>query len=107
MSKRELHVGVVGVGARGFGLVRDAMCGREGIHIEALCDPCLENLQRTADAVKEVNGNTPALFTDYNELLKLDTIDTVVVCSTWETHIPVAIAAMKEVIPENAEDALY
>ena len=95
MSKRELHVGVVGVGARGFGLVRDAMCGREGIHIEALCDPCLENLQRTADAVKEVNGNTPALFTDYNELLKLDTIDTVVVCSTWETHIPVAIAAMK------------
>ena len=30
MSKKELHVGVVGVGARGFGLVRDAMCGREG-----------------------------------------------------------------------------
>ena len=51
MSKRELHVGVVGVGARGFGLVRDAMCGREGIHIEALCDPSRENLQRTADAV--------------------------------------------------------
>ena len=95
MSKRELHVGVVGVGARGFGLVRDAMCGRQGIHIEALCDPCQENLQRTADAVQEVNGNTPALFTDYREMLKLDSIDTVVVSSTWETHIPVTLAAMR------------
>lgn len=95
MSKRELHVGVIGVGARGFGLVRDAMCGREGIHIDALCDSSLENLQRTADAVKEVNGNTPALFTDYQQLLKIDSIDTVVVASTWETHIPISIAAMR------------
>ena len=95
MSKRELHVGVVGVGARGFGLVRDNMCGREGIHIDAICDPNADNCQRAVDAVQNINGNTPVVFSDYRELLKMDSIDTVVVTSTWDTHIPVSIAAMR------------
>ena len=95
MSKRELHVGVVGLGGRGHGLVKDIMCGREGVHIEAVCDLYPDRVQQTIDAVKEINGNTPLGFTDYKELLKLENIDTVVVTSAWEAHIPVAIAAMK------------
>ena len=95
MSKRELHVGVVGLGGRGHGLVKDIMCGREGVHIEAVCDLYPDRVQQTIDSVKEVNGNTPLGFTDYKELLKLENIDTVVVTSAWEAHIPVAIAAMR------------
>ena len=95
MSKKELHVGVVGLGGRGHGLVKDIMCGREGVHIEAVCDPYPDRVQATADAVKEINGNTPLIFTDYKELLKLDTLDTIVITAAWEAHIPVAIDAMR------------
>ena len=95
MSKKELHVGVVGLGGRGHGLVKDIMCGREGVHIEAVCDPYPDRVQATADAVKEINGNTPLIFTDYKELLKLDTLDAIVITAAWEAHIPVAIDAMR------------
>ena len=95
MSKKELHVGVVGLGGRGHGLVKDIMCGREGVHIEAVCDLYPDRVQATADAVKEINGNTPLIFTDYKELLKLDTLDTIVITAAWEAHIPVAIDAMR------------
>ena len=95
MSKKELHVGVVGLGGRGHGLVKDIMCGREGVHIEAVCDPYPDRVQAPADAVKEINGNTPLIFTDYKELLKLDTLDTIVITAAWEAHIPVAIDAMR------------
>ena len=78
MNKRELHVGVVGLGGRGYSLLRDIMCGREGVHIEAVCDFNADRTEGVA-AVKEINGNTPLGFTDYKELLKLDAIDTVVV----------------------------
>lgn len=95
MNKRELHVGVVGLGGRGHGLVKDIMCGREGVHIEAVCDLYPDRVEKTIETVKEVNGNTPLGFTDYKELLKLEKIDTVVVTAAWEAHIPVAIAAMQ------------
>ena len=95
MNKRELHVGVVGLGGRGYSLVKDIMCGREGVHIEAVCDVYPDRVERTIEAVKEANGNMPLGFTDYRELLKLENIDTVVVTAAWEAHIPVAIAAMR------------
>jgi len=95
MNKKELHVGVVGLGGRGHGLVKDIMCGREGVHIDAVCDLYPDRVQATADAVKEVNGNLPLIFTDYRELLKLETIDTIVITAAWEAHIPVAIDAMR------------
>lgn len=95
MSKRELHLGVVGLGGRGCGLLKDIMCGREGIHIEAVCDPYPDRVQAAAEAVKERNGNLPVGFADYRELLLQDNIDTVIVTAAWEAHIEVAIAAMR------------
>ena len=95
MNKRELHVGVVGLGGRGYSLLRDIMCGREGVHIEAVCDLYADRTEAGVAAVKEINGNTPLGFTDYKELLKLDVIDTVVVTAAWEAHVPVCIDAMR------------
>ena len=68
MSKRELHVGVVGLGGRGYSLLRDIMCGREGVHIEAVCDLYMDRAEAGAAAVTEINGNSPKVFTDYKQL---------------------------------------
>ena len=89
MSKRELHLGVVGLGGRGYSLLKDIMCGREGVHIVAVCDAYPDRAEAGAAAVKEVNGNTPLVFTDYKKLLELPEVDTVVVTAAWEAHIPV------------------
>lgn len=94
MSKRELHLGVVGLGGRGYSLLKDIMCGREGVHILAVCDAYPDRAEAGAAAVKEVNGNTPLVFTDYKKLLELPEVDTVVVTAAWEAHIPVCIDAM-------------
>lgn len=95
MSKRELHVGVIGLGGRGHSLLRDIMCGRDGVHIEAVCDLYTDRVDQGVASVKEINGNTPLGFTDYKELLKLPNIDTVVITAAWEAHIPVAVDAMR------------
>ena len=91
MSKRELHVGVIGLGGRGHSLLRDIMCGRDGVHIEAVCDLYTDRVDQGVASVKEINGNTPLGFTDYKELLKLPNIDTVVITAAWEAHIPVVL----------------
>lgn len=95
MDKRELHVGIIGLGGRGHGLLRDIICKREGIHIEAVCDPYPDRTEAAVESVKELNGNVPAGFTDYRDVLKMASIDTVVITAAWETHIPVAIEAMR------------
>ena len=60
------------------------------IEVYALCD-IDENKLR----VKGEKYGVTRLFTDYKEMLKLDEIDGVVVCTWNKEHAPISIAAMK------------
>ena len=60
------------------------------IEVYAFCDINEEKLRE-----KGSRYGISRLFTDYNEMLKLDEIDGVVVCTWNREHAPISIASMK------------
>lgn len=95
MGNEKIHIGIIGLGARGQSLLKDVLCGRADIQIDAVCDVYPDRVEEVVRTIAKTNGNSPLPFTDYRELLKLDRLEAVVVTSAWESHIPMAIDAMR------------
>ena len=93
--KEKLNIGVIGLGGRGYGLLKEVMLPREEINVLAVCDLYEDRRQAGAAAVKEAKGNEPLCTADYREVLAMDAIDAVVVPTSWADHVHIAVAAMR------------
>jgi len=84
----------VRLGLIGAGGIAQAHCGAiadiNGVKIIAASDIVKENVKRTAD-----RWGISKTFTDYNEMLKMDELDGVVVCTPTAVHGPPTVAALK------------
>lgn len=90
------RVGVIGLGARGYWWINDLLWELPQVEITALCDQYRDRVEAAAQVLAEKTGKTPALLTtDYRELIGSDTVDTVLIFSAWNTHIPFACHAME------------
>ena len=88
---------MIGLGQRGKMLLNDVILPLQGevFDLVAVCDLYAD---RTDDAVRlaaEKAGITPLGTTDYRDVLALGGIDAVIVASSWESHVPIAVDAMK------------
>jgi predicted dehydrogenase len=97
-----LKIGVIGLGGRGrfhaemlAGMSADASfaCGLE---VAALCDVYLDRAEAAAAAVMAKTGNAPAIYTNENDFLNHEKLQAVIVATSWQTHIPIAVKAMKK-----------
>lgn len=102
MDKRT-RMAVVGLGNRGYSIIKDVLLAFEDVDITAVCDVYPDRNERIVKLVEEKRGYTPFATTDYNELLARDDIDAVYVPSAWEYHVSIAIAAMKAGKPVAVE----
>ena len=91
---KKVRMGVIGLGCRGHMLIETILACEEA-EVTAICDVYDDRLERSAELVNEMRGITPDKYTDYKELLNSDKIDAVLVATSWETHISIAIEAMK------------
>lgn len=84
----------VKLGLIGAGGIAQAHCnaisGIEGVELVAASDLVKDNVERTAN-----RWGIKKTFTDYNEMLKMDELDGVVVCTPTAVHAPPTIAALK------------
>ena len=94
MEKRT-RIAVIGLGGRGYGMLKDVLLAFDDVDIPAVCDVYPDRNERAAKIVEEKRGYAPFTTTDYNELLARDDIDAVYVPCAWEYHVSIAIAAMK------------
>jgi len=103
----KLNVGVVGAGFAG----RSHMQGYKNVedaNLIAVCDVGKERAQEAADKF-----GIPNVFTDYEEMLKMDELDAISVCLPNVMHMPATVAGLeagKHVLCEkplaaNAEQA--
>jgi predicted dehydrogenase len=86
---RTVKLGLIGAG----GIAQahcSAISGIEGSEIIAASDMIKDNVERTA-----ARWNIPKTFTDYNEMLKMDEIEGVIVCTPTAVHAAPTIAALK------------
>ncbi len=92
---KEINVAVIGCGSRGAGNTQTVMMADPDVNIVAICDPCVEKMDEVAKNVVEKGRPEPLKIADYKEALKLDEVNTVLVFTSWETHVRIAIEAMK------------
>ena len=90
----KINVGIVGYGKRGVGNLKTVMA-MEDINIIAVCDVYEDRAENAAKAVVDAGRKEPLKFTDYKDVLKCEEVNTVLVFSSWESHVSIAIEAMK------------
>jgi predicted dehydrogenase len=88
---KPLKIGIIGAG----GIVRGAHLNPgwtivPNAEIVAVCD-----INETAAGKLAADFKIPKVFTDFNELLKMDEIDAVDICTPNKVHTPAVIAALK------------
>ena len=91
---RMLHFGIVGFGNRGKWNTR-FIAGMENVHIDIVCDVYEDRVKEIADHIEEKYGYRPKETLVYEDILKEESVEAVLIFTAWEAHIPQAVAAMK------------
>lgn len=94
LDERLVKIGVIGVGGRAVGLI-GTLAQMKFVEITALCDIKEERMQDGLKVIREFADYPVSCYTDYNELLKRDDIEAVIIPTSWNEHVKIAIAAMK------------
>lgn len=91
----KVRIGFVGLGARGMGLLNDIVLQNPKAQVTAVCDAYSDRTEEGAKLVEEKSGAKPFASDDYRDIVTRDDVDAVVIASAWESHIPIAIAALE------------
>jgi predicted dehydrogenase len=101
VKKDTVRLGVIGVGGRGNSLV-DNFAAVPQVSIAALCDTVKEKTLQTQAKIERAGRQSysPALYHSsdraFEELVKREDVDLVIVATPWKWHVPMAVAAMKQ-----------
>lgn len=96
MSKKEIKLGVIGLGKRGMDLMFLSVDLGRNIRVTAVCDEYYERAMNAAEQIKLKTGNAPEIVTtDYKEVITSGKVDCVIVATAWEDHVRVSVEAMK------------
>ncbi|MGN1421597.1 MAG: Gfo/Idh/MocA family protein, partial [Eubacterium sp.] len=93
--KTFIKAGVIGLGQRGMQLI-EPMLKMNDVQVIAVCDAYEDRVENAAKAVVEAGFDEPFKTGDYKEVLSLEGLDAVVIATSWERHIEIAIEAMKK-----------
>ena len=85
----KIKIGIIGTGSISSVHIQGYKA-LENVELYAACDLDEQKVKKVAEA-----NNIKHVFTDYNEMLKLEELDAVSVCTWNSQHAPAAIAALK------------
>ncbi len=90
---KKIGIGYVGLGGRGRGVIRNLLA-MDDVEVRCICDRRPENLELGMEVVREFYHRDVDATLDHHELVARDDIDAVVIPTSWNDHIPVAIDSM-------------
>ena len=93
---------VIGLGKRGYNLLRGVLLKNADLNIIAVCDVYEDRVERALTLVADA-GQAAMGFSDYREALATDGVDAVFIFSDWRTHTEIAVYAMKKGIAVASE----
>ena len=93
MSKVKL--GFIGLGQRGNGLLSNVLHNFKDVEITAVCDNYADRVEQAAKRISDERKTTAAKYVSFEDLLKDENVNTVIISAAWEAHVPVAVAAMR------------
>lgn len=93
-----IHIGFIGVGARGSNAV-ERISHIDGVKITAICDVLDEHAQKAKKRIK-TEGHPAVIYSgkedSWIELCRRDDLDLIYICTPWTLHAPIAIYAMEQ-----------
>jgi predicted dehydrogenase len=97
-AKDAVRLGFIGTGGRGNSLI-DNYSAVPQVRVTAICDVVKEKVRQTQARLERAGKQPPAIYDSgdhaYEQMVKRDDIDLVVVATPWNWHTPMAVAAMK------------
>ncbi len=96
-KKEKVRIGIIGAGLRSHEHMGNFL-QREDVEITAIADPQQRSIDEALKVFTQYKRPMPAIYKngdhDYQNLLKRDDVDAVVICTPWEWHSIQAIDAM-------------
>jgi hypothetical protein len=97
-EEKKVRLGFIGVGMRGRNHLEMAMF-RDDVEINALCDIDPNSIAESLKLIKAKGRKEPALYQkgerDYENMVKRDDLDGIIIATPWEWHVPMSLASMK------------
>lgn len=90
-----LNIGIVGLGARGTGLLK-LIARMKDIDISWLCDLYADRVESATKVVNKIKGYEPKGTSDYKNIIDDKNIDAIIILSSWESHTKIALEAMEK-----------
>jgi predicted dehydrogenase len=93
-----VRAGFIGVGSRGRGHLHDTL-SLKNVDIVAICDIQQSSLDRAAKVFTDAGAKQPKVYTGseyaFQDMLKNEALDAVIIATPWEWHVPMSVASMK------------
>lgn len=90
-----IKVAVIGLGQRGMQLI-EPMLKMNDVQIIAVCDAYDDRAEHACKTVADAGFDEPFHTCNYKEILALESLDAVVIATSWERHIEIAVEAMRK-----------
>ena len=87
-------LGIIGLGARTETLLA-SLLALDGVDVAAVCDVSDKAIAKILAIFKRQKRRQPKVFKDYHSLLSLPEVDAVLVPTSWNSHLPIAIDALE------------
>ena len=89
-----VRLAILGLGSRGVGQMK-TLLEMKDVDVTSVCDGYQDRADQAAEIVAGARGHRPFATTDPIEAMDRADVDAVVIMTSWETHIPLAIQAMR------------
>ena len=91
----KIRIGLLGLGNRGRCMLQTAIRSFENVEIKIVCDPIIERAEEGVEIVRVISGYEPDMTLNSDEVIARDDIDVVLIFTSWEAHVDLAIQAMR------------
>jgi len=93
--KEKIKIGYVGLGRRGYGVLKECFSQMKDVEVVCLCDKSDERIARAVEVVEKNGGYTPRTTHEYQDILNDPAIDAVVIMTGWSGRPALAMQAMR------------
>ncbi len=93
--KEKINLAMVGLGARGIGLLQLVYLQHEDVEISIVCDVYEDRCEEAANLIEKTGRKRPKTTTNYKDILNHKETDAVILCTSWDSHINLCIEFME------------
>lgn len=98
LTDRPLRLAVCGLGCRGTSML-STLLDMDGVEIRALCERYPDRLEAGSRAVVQAGGAAPLLYDNITVLLSETDADALLLFTSWNNHLGIAVQSMEAGIP--------